>query len=129
MTESPLVLVVDDEENFRDIISALLGASGFRVATASNGEEALAHAEELKPDLIILDMKMPVMDGGTTIAKLKEKESLKDIKVIFLSSFGDVREAAQSADQHFAKEMGAVDYLKKTEIDSKLVARVKELLN
>ncbi len=127
MTESPLVLVVDDEQNFRDIISALLGASGFRIATASNGEEALAHAEELKPDLIILDMKMPGMDGGTTLTKLKEKDSLKDIKVLFLSSFGDPRSEAQVADQHLAQEVGALDYINKTDLDTKLVPRVKEI--
>jgi len=129
MTESPLVLVVDDEENFRDIISALLGASGFRVAVAANGEEALAHAEELKPDLIILDMKMPVMDGATAFTKIKEKDSLKDTKVLFLSSFGDPRAEARAADQHLAQEMGALDYINKTDLDTKLLPRIKEIFS
>ncbi|MEK7187797.1 MAG: response regulator [Patescibacteria group bacterium] len=127
MTESPLVLIVDDEQNFRDIISAVLGASGFRIATAANGEEALARVEESKPDLILLDMKMPVMDGATMLTRLKEKEGLKDIKVLFLSSFGDAREGAHNADQHFAKEMGAIDYINKTEIDTQLIPKIKAL--
>lgn len=129
MIESPLILVVDDEENFRDIISALLGASGFRIATASNGEEALVHAEELKPDLIILDMKMPGMDGAATFAKLKEKDNLKDMKVLFLSSFGDPRAESRVADQHLAQEVGALDYVNKTDLDTKLLPKVKEIFS
>jgi CheY-like chemotaxis protein len=127
MKEAPLILVVDDEQNFREIISALLGASGFKVVTAENGEEALDHAEKLKPGLILLDMKMSGMDGGTVLAKLKEKEDMKDIKVIFLSNFGDARKDGQEADQHFSKEAGALDYINKSDIDTKLIPRVKEL--
>ena len=129
MTEMPLVLVVDDEESFREIISAQLGASGFRVVTAENGEQALAHAEQMKPALILLDMKMPGLDGAAVLAKLREKDILKDTKVVFLSNFGEARDQARGADQHFAKEAGALDYINKSEIDTRLIPRIRELLN
>lgn len=128
MSEAPLVLVVDDEANFREIISAQLGASGFRIATAENGDQALTYAEQMKPDLILLDMKMPGMDGAETLAKLKSKDEVKDIKVVFLSNFGDIQEAGREVDVHFAKESGATDYINKSEIDTRLVSRVKEIL-
>lgn len=129
MTESPLILVVDDEANFREIISAQLGASGFRVEVAEDGPQALIRIQETKPDLVLLDMKMPGMDGAKFLEELRGNSEIKDTKVVFLSSFGDLREAGREVDIHFAKQAGALDYINKTEIDTKLVSRIKEILS
>lgn len=59
MADQPLILIVDDEENFREIFSAKLTAAGFRTETADGGEAAIAKAVIVKPDLILMDVKMP----------------------------------------------------------------------
>ncbi len=86
MDETPLILIVDDEAAFREIFSAKLGADGYRVETAENGEIGLAKAKALKPSLILMDVRMPVMDGPTAVLKLREDPETKDIKVAFLTS-------------------------------------------
>ncbi|MBI3589673.1 MAG: response regulator [Candidatus Liptonbacteria bacterium] len=125
MNNPPLVLIVDDEENFREIFSAKLTEAGFQVKTAKDGEEGYKSARELKPDLILMDMEMPVLNGAGAVMKLKNDPKTKDIKVVFLTNFGDPRMEMREADVHFSKEIGANDYLRKTDDLDKIASKVK----
>jgi two-component system OmpR family response regulator len=81
------VLLVDDEPNIRLIAQTSLQAlTDWTVTLAENGQEALASASARKPDLILLDMMMPDMDGPTTLSQLRKIETLKDVPVIFMTA-------------------------------------------
>lgn len=107
-----LVLLVDDEPDIVNLYSVVLQREGFVVITAKNGTIGFLLAKEKKPDLILLDLKMPVMDGVEALVKLKEDPATKDIKVVFLTAFGDPKHEIE-IDAKYAKEVGAVDFLKK----------------
>jgi CheY-like chemotaxis protein len=126
--EQKLILVADDEAAFREIFTAKLTADGYRVETAENGEVALAKAKALKPDLILLDVKMPVMDGPTALLKLRDDPEIKDIKVVFLTSLGDARQEMQDMNRTISKDFGAQGYLKKTDDLNHLGDEIKKLL-
>lgn len=129
MREKPLILIVDDEQDIREIIKIKLSASGFEVIEGSTGVEAVQKAKELKPDLIILDVVMPEMDGVTALMKMKEDPETKDIKVVLFTGKGDPRPDITSVNQKFAQESGAVDFVRK-EIDlNELVVKLKMDLN
>jgi twitching motility two-component system response regulator PilH len=128
MAEQPLILIVDDEPDFLEIFGTKLGASGFRIETAGNGEEGIKKAKSLKPDLVLMDVKMPVMDGAEAVLKLKSDPATKDIKVVFLTGLGDPRQEMQEINRRFSLEIGARGYLKKTDDLGTLVERVREFL-
>ncbi len=86
---SPCILIVDDDETLLKIYKTKLTQVGFRILTAENGAEALTVAAKERPDLILIDMKMPVMDGLTAVNKLKEDPATRDLKVVFLTAFSD----------------------------------------
>ena len=125
----PLVLLVDDEPDIISILSTKLEAAGMRVVSASNGQEAIDTAKKEKPDLIVMDVRMPVMSGTEAVTKIKEDPALKDTKVVFLSNFGEEEEINAWIDQKFAREMGAMDYMKKSEDLGKIVAKIQQLLD
>ena len=125
----PLVLVVDDEPDISAILRTKLEAAGMRVQTAANGKEAIVVATKEKPDLIVMDVRMPVMSGTEAITKIKEDPALRDTKVVFLSNFGEEEEINAWIDQKYAREMGAVDYIKKGEDLGKVVEKIQQLLN
>ena len=79
------ILIVDDEPDVLTILEKRLGNTGYEVIRAENGRRALLLAEREEPDLIILDIDMPDMDGGEVAARLKDSESTKHIPVLFLS--------------------------------------------
>ena len=79
------LLVVDDEKNFRDVIRTRLENNGYDVVLASDGDDGVNKAKEEKPDLILLDIMMPKMDGYTVLKTLKGDDDLKDIPVIMLT--------------------------------------------
>ncbi len=115
MNNPPLILIVDDEENFLEIFSTRLTQDGFKVETAKNGEEGYAFARKMKPDLILMDMEMPGLNGAATVMKLKNDPDTKEIRVIFLTNYGDPRAEMRAADIHFSEEIGADAYLRKTD--------------
>lgn len=126
MTETkPLILLIDDTADFREIFSLKLGASGFRVITASGGEEGISLLKANKPDLVLLDMEMPGMSGVETIMKIKEDSSIKNNKVVFLTSYGEPQEKLHWTDKKFAEEIGAMDYIRKTEDLDKIVEHIR----
>ena len=79
------VLVVDDEIHIVHVVAIKLRSNGFEVITASNGSEAFESACTQKPDIVVTDLQMPVMDGVEFVTKLRENESTKDIPVIMLT--------------------------------------------
>ena len=128
MEQAPLILVVDDEPEFREIFSVNLLKLGYRVETAENGTEALTKAKELHPALILMDVKMPGLSGIETLLKLKEDPETKDEKVMFLTNFGEITSDLQKADEKFSLDVGAIGYLHKSEDFSEVADRVKKYL-
>jgi len=116
MRDKPLVLIVDDEADIREIVKTKLEASGFEVKEAKDGVEGFNLVKELKPEIVLLDVVMPKMDGVETLFKLKADERTKNIKVFFFTGKGDLREKIIEINKKFALESGATDYIRK-EID------------
>lgn len=116
------VLSVDDSKTIRLIVKRSFAPYDCIVCEATNGEEGLAAAASEKPDLIILDITMPVMDGVTMLIKLKENPELKSIPVIMLTA-----ESGRENVAHIAK-LGVRDYLVKPFKDEHLIEKVKRVI-
>ena len=125
-TNPALILLVDDEADILAVYKSKLEKVGFRVITAPDGAQAIQMAAEQHPDLILMDMKMPVMDGFTAQAKLQENPVTKGIKVVFLTAFSDPTNP--EVDQKTAKDIGALDFIKKGISLDELVMKVREYL-
>ena len=122
MKEPQRILVVDDNETNRDILDARLTANGYAVLHACDGEEALATARREVPDLILLDVMMPKIDGFEVCRRLKADASLPFIPIVLVTSRADSKDVVTGLDA------GADEYLTKPIDHQALVARVKALL-
>ena len=116
------ILVVDDEIYIVHILDFSLGMEGYEVLTALDGEQALEKARNEKPDLIVLDIMMPKLDGYETCRRLKAEPETKDVPVILLSAKG------RNVDQKVGFEVGADDYITKPFSPRKLVERINAIL-
>ena len=116
------ILVVDDEIYIVHILDFSLGMEGYEVITALDGEQALEKARADKPDLIVLDIMMPKLDGYETCKILKADAETKEIPVILLSAKG------RNVDQKIGFEVGADDYITKPFSPRKLVERINAIL-
>jgi DNA-binding response OmpR family regulator len=116
------ILIAEDERDIRDLITFTLRFAGHEVVATSNGEEAFFKAQEVTPDLILMDVRMPRMTGYEACKKLKEIEELKLIPVVFLSAKG------QETEVQAGLEAGAVEYILKPFAPDQLTARVNALL-
>jgi two-component system, OmpR family, alkaline phosphatase synthesis response regulator PhoP len=116
------ILVVDDEIYIVHILDFSLGMEGYEVLTALDGEQALEKARAEKPDLIVLDIMMPKLDGYETCKRLKADDATKQIPVILLSAKG------RNVDQKVGFEVGADDYITKPFSPRKLVERINAVL-
>jgi two-component system, OmpR family, alkaline phosphatase synthesis response regulator PhoP len=116
------ILVVDDEIYIVHILDFSLGMEGYEVVTALDGEQALEKARAEKPDLIVLDIMMPKLDGYETCKRLKADDATKAIPVILLSAKG------RNVDQKVGFEVGADDYITKPFSPRKLVERINAIL-
>jgi two-component system, OmpR family, KDP operon response regulator KdpE len=119
MNSEPLVLAVDDEKAIINLIKTELREQGFRVITATGGEEALALADEYRPDIAVLDLIMPDLGGLELMRRLRERRPLP---VIVLTAMG------ASVDKIRGLELGADDYLAKPFDPQELAARVRAVL-
>lgn len=119
---APHILVVEDEKNISKVISYNLEREGYRVGSAKDGEEALEKARKEPPDLVILDLMLPKLDGLEVCRQLKGDPKLAQIPVIMLTA------KTQEADRVVGLEMGADDYIPKPFSTRELVARVKAVL-
>jgi two-component system, cell cycle response regulator len=116
------ILSVDDSKTIRMIVKRTFSTYDTVVLEACNGEEGLATAAAEKPDLIVLDITMPVMDGVTMLTKLKENEALKHIPVIMLTA-----ESGRENVAYIAK-LGVRDYLVKPFQDTQLIEKVNRVI-
>jgi two-component system alkaline phosphatase synthesis response regulator PhoP len=116
------VLVVDDEAYILNILDFSLDSEGFRVITAANGEEALRKATDERPDLVILDVMMPKIDGFEVCRALKAKKETQSIPIILLTA------KDREADRQKGDEVGADLYMTKPFSPARLIAAVQELL-
>lgn|SRR3989338_2994199 len=116
------ILLVDDERDMVYAVKMQLEADGFRVLTAPDGQEGLDKARKEKPDLIILDLMLPKIDGYKVCRMLKFDEKYKGIPVIIYTA------RAQEADEKLGYEVGADAYLTKPFDPKKLLAKINELL-
>lgn len=116
------ILVVEDSKTQREMIANLLHNNQFEVVTANNGVEALSQAELLHPDLVILDIIMPKMNGYELCRKLRDNPDTWDINIIMCSSKSTI------VDRHWGLQQGANAYISKPFPPEDLVDTVKELL-
>ena len=116
------VLVCDDDPLLVDLLHYRLAAKGYRVSIARDGGEALALAGNERPDAIVLDAMMPVMDGYEVLRRIRESDRLSDIPVLMLTA------RKQERDVVGALDLGASDYMVKPFIPEELVARLARLL-
>src|ERR671927_1843888 len=113
------ILIADDEKNIVQLARMYLLAEGFSVESASNGREALEKVRQVRPDLVVLDLMMPELDGWEVTRRLR-KES--DIPIIMLTARGE------DVDKIVGLELGADDYVTKPFNTRELVARIKAVL-
>jgi DNA-binding response OmpR family regulator len=118
----PRIVVADDEPDVRELIAYRLGRSGYEVVEAHDGEEALRMALAEPPDLVVLDVMMPKLDGYELTRRLRAEEATRRVPVILLTA----RAQEDDVSQGFAA--GADDYLKKPFNPDELVARVRAVL-
>ena len=118
-TAAPVVLVVDDQQANVRMVGALLARSGCQVLTALGGQEGLEQARAHRPDVVLLDMRMPGMDGFEVMAQLRAQPETRDLPVIFLTADDDRENLVR------AFSSGAVDYVTKPFVAEELLARVR----
>ncbi|TMQ58353.1 MAG: response regulator [Candidatus Eisenbacteria bacterium] len=116
------ILVVDDEIYIVHILDFSLGMEGYEVVTALDGEQALERVKSEKPDLIVLDIMMPKLDGYEVCKSIKSNAATQHIPVILLSAKG------RNVDQKLGFDVGADDYITKPFSPRKLVERINQLL-
>jgi diguanylate cyclase (GGDEF)-like protein len=116
----PLVLVVDDDDALRAIISTNLGLGGFRVIGAADGPSALALLDEAVPDVVVLDVMMPMMDGYATLGKIRRHATASHVPVIVLTTGRN-----DSIDPVKSLEAGADDFIAKPFSPQEMLARVR----
>lgn len=120
----PSILIVDDEEDIRELISVnLLREQNYTITEAANGLEALDKARSDRPDLIILDLMLPEMDGLTVFKNIREDVRTQNIPIIMLTALGRLEEKLEGL------EIGADDYLSKPFSPKELMLRVRNLLH
>ncbi len=117
------ILIVDDEEDVLELVRYNLDRSGYQIETAASGEEALSKARKNSPDLIILDLMLPGIDGLEVCKKLKSDVKTEHIPIVMLTAKGD------EADIVTGLELGAEDYVTKPFSPKILIARVRRILH
>jgi CheY-like chemotaxis protein len=123
MIEGPLVLVVDDFQDNREMYAEFLAFSGFRVIQAANGKEALDQAFANRPDIIIMDLSLPVMDGWEATRRLKADQRTHRIPVVALTGH------AMQGHSKGAMEAGCDSFVAKPCLPDQLVAEIRKMLS
>jgi two-component system cell cycle response regulator DivK len=121
-TEGPLVLVVEDYQDAREMYAAYLQFSGYRVAEATNGLEAIEKTIELMPDIILMDLALPKVDGWEATKRLKSDERTKHIPIVALTGH------ALAGFAEGAREAGCDSFVTKPCLPDALVAEVRRML-
>lgn len=122
-TNQPFILIVEDDEFISTVYKMKLSKDGFDAVCAMNGIEALKIMHERTPDLVLLDLIMPIMDGFQTLEAMRKDDKLNKIKVLVLSNLSHEEDVAR------AKALGALDYIVKANISLQdMVKKVRESL-
>lgn len=116
------ILVVDDEKDLLDLIEYNLKKEGFNVLKAENGEEGIEIAKEHNPDLVLLDIMMPKMDGMEAVEIMRKDDDLKNTPIIFLTARSDEKTEVEGLDK------GGDDYITKPISTTKLISRIKAVM-
>jgi two-component system cell cycle response regulator DivK len=119
---SKCILVVEDQEDNRQIVRDLLTTTDYEVMEAENGEEALAAVAKHRPDLILMDIQLPIMDGYEATRRLKADPGLRAIPVIAVTSY------ALSGDEEKARAAGCDDFVPKPFSPRELLAKIRKYL-
>lgn len=121
--DKKIILLVEDDAFVSDIYQTKLGQEGYRVETAENGLEALKILQKITPNIILLDIVMPYMDGMEVLKKLKDNDQWKNIPVVLLTNLSEKDKVEEGLG------MGANDYLIKSHFTpSEVVSRIKNLI-
>lgn len=128
MRVKPLILIVDDDSNFLEIISAKFNASGFEAATATNEAEALLQSEKLMPDLILMDILMPGASGTDAALAIKQRPSTKNLKIAFLTNLKEPWPTVPVESRKLAAALGMEDFIEKTDDLDAIIKKVREIL-
>jgi two-component system alkaline phosphatase synthesis response regulator PhoP len=122
VADKQTILVVDDEEDLLDLIEYNLKKEGFDVLKAEDGKEGIEMAREHNPNLVLLDIMMPKMDGLEVVERMRDDKQLKHIPIIFLTARGDEKTEVEGLDK------GGDDYITKPISTTKLISRIKAVL-
>jgi two-component system cell cycle response regulator DivK len=117
------ILVVDDEADSRRILRDLLASTDYEMTEAVNGEQALAAVAKQRPDLILMDIQMPVLDGYEATRRIKANSALKDVPIIVVTSY-----ALSGGDEAKARAAGCDDFVPKPFNPRQLLAKIRKLL-
>ncbi|MEK7167675.1 MAG: response regulator [Patescibacteria group bacterium] len=119
-----IILIVEDDEILLRALYILFHRSEYTIATATDGETAVKMVQRINPNLVLLDLLLPKMDGFNVLKNIKANANLKDIPIIVLSNLGDDQDIER------AKSLGAEDYFVKSDTDLKSLAeKIKKYLN
>ena len=116
------ILVVEDQEDNRRILHDLLTQAGFDLIEAENGEDAVASAQAGRPDLILMDIQLPLLDGYEATRRIKANPELKGIPIVAVTSY------ALSGDEEKARAAGCDGYIAKPYSPRQMLAKVREIL-
>ena len=119
---SKCILVVEDQEDNRQILRDLLGNAGYELTEAENGEEAIAAVARRRPDLILMDIQLPVMDGYEATRRIRTNTDLKSVPIIAVTSY------ALAGDEDKALAAGCNGYVSKPYSPRDLLAKVRAYL-
>ena len=120
---SKRILVVEDHEDNRQILRDLLGSAGYEMIEADNGEDGVAAASSKKPDLILMDIQLPIVDGYEATRRIKADPALAAIPIIVVTSY------ALSGDEEKARAAGCDAYIAKPYSPRQLLARIRDFLH
>jgi len=116
------ILVVEDQEDNRQIIRDMLAATDYEITEAENGEQALAAVAKRRPDLILMDIELPIMDGYETTRRIKADPALQSIPIIAVTSY------ALSGEEQKAQAAGCDEYVAKPYSPRQLLAKIRQYL-
>jgi len=116
------IVIAEDEPDIRALITFTLRFAGHEVVSAANGAEAVDAVRREKPDIVLLDVRMPRLTGYEACRRLKADEATRDIPIVFLSAKG------QEAEVKEGLEAGAIDYILKPFAPDQLISRLQEIL-
>jgi len=119
---SKRILVVEDQEDNRQIIRDMLAATDYEITAAESGEQALAAVAKQRPDLILMDIQLPIMDGYEATRRIKADPALRSIPIIAVTSY------ALSGEEQKARAVGCDEYVPKPYSPRQLLAKIRQYL-